>query len=353
MGSNLREIAEKVGTSSASVSIYLNNPDTKRVSSAMKKKIDIAVKKLNYRKNIFARSLSKNESKVIGILIPSNIPLFQNGYTNTLLSGIQRHLALKGYSLLFFPSSASSSEDNVKEQLQNSAGCDGYILFSTGFCTMEHILWNIRELENTGKPFVTLNIPQVPGKVNQIIIDDLVTLKGLEYLLEAGHRKILLVLGRSNGVNMQLILKEYRRILKKWKISFDNQLIMYGNYSYRDTLLKVSSYLSVHRNISAICAMSDLMASSSLAAVKATGLSVPGDISIIGRNNSLYSELADPPLSTLEIKIEEAGRSAADLLLETISEPTTCRQMHMHSELIERQSVNEYTEKMTSGKLTQ
>lgn len=341
MGSNLKDIAEKVGISAASVSIYLNSPDTKRVSSAMKKKIDIAAKELNYRKNIFASSLSKSESKVIGILIPSQISLFKNGYTNTLLSGIQNSLALKGYSLLFFPSSASTSENNVQEQLQNSAGCDGYILFSTGFCTMEHTLCNIQELENTGKPFVTLNIPQVQKEVNQIIIEDLASLRSLEYLLEAGHEKILLILGRSNGEFMQLILKKYRKILKLWKIPFDNGLIIYGNYSHRDTFLKVSSFLAVNRNISAICAMSDLMASSSLAAVKATGLTVPGDISIIGRNNSLYSELADPPLSTLELKIEEAGRSAADLLLERISDPATCRKIYISGKIIERQSVNE------------
>ena len=344
MGSSLKEIAQRVGTSAASVSIYLNNPDTKRVSSAIKKKIDIAAKELNYRKNIFASSLSKNESKVIGILIPSNIPLFKNGYTNSLISGIQNSLALKGYSLLFFPSSASSSEENVQEQLQNSAGCDGYILFSTGFCTMEHILWNIRALEITGKPFVTLNIPQVPNEVNQIIIEDLTSLRGLEYLLEAGHKKILLILGRSNGEHMQLILKEYRKVLKQWEIPFNNAHVIYGNYSHRDTFLKVSSFLAVNRDISAICAMSDLMASSSLAAVKATGLTVPGDISIIGRNNSLYSELADPPLSTLELKIENAGQSAADLLLEQIIDPATCRKIFISGEIIERQSVNEKSE---------
>lgn len=344
MGSSLKEIADRVGISAASVSIYLNSPDTKRVSAAMKKKIDIAAKELNYRKNIFARSLSKMESKVIGILIPSNLPLFKNGYTNTLLSGIQSNLARKGYSLLFFPSSASSSEDNVKEQLQHSAGCDGYILFSTGFCTIEHINWNIRELENTGKPFVTLNIPLVSKDVNQVIISDLVVLRGFEYLLEAGHRKILLILGRSDSVHMQLLLMEYRKVLKKMNIPYDNSRIIYGNYSHRDTYLKVSNFLAVNRDISAICAMSDLMAASSLAAVKATGLTVPGDISIIGRNNSLFSELADPPLSTLEIKIEEAGRSAADLVLERISDPATSRKIFISGEIIERQSVNEKSE---------
>ncbi|MDC7225054.1 MAG: LacI family DNA-binding transcriptional regulator [Spirochaetales bacterium] len=344
MGSSLKEIAERVGTSTATVSIYLNHRDTKRVSATMKKKIDIAVKELNYRKNIFASSLSKNESKVIGILIPSNNPLFQNDYTNALLSGIQSHLAQQGYSLLFFPSSADSSKDNLKEQLQNSAGCDGYILFSTGFCSMDHILLNIGELKNTGKPFVTLNIPPVSQEVNQVIIDDLASLKGLEYLLEEGHRKILLVLGRADSVHMKLVLEEYRSILKKWDIPFDNRLIIYGNYSHRDTYLKVSRFLAVHRDISAICAMSDLMASSSLAAIKAAGLTVPGDISLIGRNNSLYSELADPPLTTLELRTEEAGGKAADLLLEIIGEPGTCRKIHMGGEIIERQSVNEHRE---------
>ncbi len=85
-----------------------------------------------------------------------------------LLSGVQQRLAGEGYSLLFFPSSASSSKENVREQLRHSAGCDGYILFSTGFCPMDHILLNIRELQDTGKPFATLNVPKVPELINQI-----------------------------------------------------------------------------------------------------------------------------------------------------------------------------------------
>jgi DNA-binding LacI/PurR family transcriptional regulator len=80
---------------------------------------------------------------------------------------------------------------------------------------------------------------------------------------------------------MQLILKEYRKILKQREIPFNNALVIYGNYSHRDTFLKVSSFLAVNRDISAICAMSDLMASSSLAAVKATGMTIPLSVAII------------------------------------------------------------------------
>ncbi len=66
MGSNLKEIAQKVGISIASVSIYLSNPDTNRVSASTKEKIDQATEELNYRKNLFASSLSRHESRVIG-----------------------------------------------------------------------------------------------------------------------------------------------------------------------------------------------------------------------------------------------------------------------------------------------
>lgn len=341
MGASLKEIAERVGISAASVSIYLNNPGTNRVSAGTKVKIDKAAEELNYRRNFFASSLSRHVSKVIGIIIPTNIPLFQNVYTNTLLSGVQKCLAGEGYSLLFFPSSASTSKENVREQLRNSAGCDGYILFSTGFCPMDHILLNIRELQDMGKPFATLNVPKVPEIINQVIIDDLESVRGLEFLLSAGHKNILMVLGRQHGEHMQLILSKYRRILKKWAIPLDNDLIMFGNYSHEDTYLKVSQFLASRRDITAICCMSDLMASSALAAVKSTGLTVPGDISIIGRNNSLYAVLADPPLTTIDLNISEAGFKAAQLLLDSLENPSVCRNIILNGQLIERSSVNE------------
>jgi len=341
MGANLKEIAEKVGISAASVSIYLNNPDTNRVSAATKIKINKAAKQLNYRKNLFASSLSRHESKVIGVIIPTNIPLFQNGFTNTLLSGVQTCLSSRGYSLLFFPSSAATSRENVREQLRDSAGCDGYILFSTGFCTMDHILLNIRELQDISKPFATLNVPKVPQMVNQVIIDDLESVRGLDFLLDTGHRSILMVLGRQNGEHVRLILSKYRETLKNRGIAVDNDKVIFGNYAYEDTYLKVSRFLASRRDISAICCMSDLMASSALSAVKAAGMSVPGDISIIGRNNSLYSKLADPMITTIDLNIADAGYKAAQLLLDSLENPSVSRNVILKGELIIRSSVNE------------
>lgn len=341
MSGSLKEIAEQVGVSIATVSIYLSDPETRRVSAATKKKIDKAAESLNYRRNLFASSLSRHRSMVIGIIVPTNIPLFQNSYTNTLLSGVQNRLAADGYSLLFFPSSATTSPEIVREQLRHSAGCDGYVLFSTGFCSMDHINTNIRELRDTGKPFVTVNVPEVDEPINQVLMTDLESILGLEFLFESGHRTVLLVLGRRDGEHMRLILEEYRAALKKRNIPLDHNLVIYGNYSREDTYIKVTRILESRSDITGICCMSDLMAASALSAVRSKGLTVPGDISIVGRNNSVHSLLSDPPLTTLDLKVAEAGLGAADLLLETIAAPDTVRTLRIPGEMVVRSSVNE------------
>ena len=337
--SSIKEIAKYVGISPASVSIYLNNRETNRVSSATKERIDEAVKELNYRKNLFASSLATHESKLIGIIIPTILPLFQNDYTNALLSGVQTRLSAFGYGLLFYPSSAQSSIEIVREQLEKSAGCDGYILFSTGFCKMGQIRKNIQEVRKTGRPFVTLNIPKVPDPVNQVLLEDLDSAKGVRYLLEQGHRDILLVLGRSGGEHTALLEKDYHALLNEFSIAYDDRKVLYGDYSAESTYRKITEFLQSDIPVTGICCMSDIMASSALQAIHDYGKRVPEDISVIGRNNSLYAQLAAPPLTTIDLHMHEAGLSCANLLLEALAGNTVTQKITLSGSLVERKTV--------------
>ncbi len=337
--SSIKEVAKHAGISTASVSIYLNNKSTKRVSTETKIRIEKAIKDLNYHKNLFASSLSAQKSRLIGIIIPTILPLFSNDYTNALLSGIQTRLSAFGYGLLFFPSSAQSSIEIVREQLENSAGCDGYILFSTGFCTMKQILKNIGELKKTQRPFVTLNIPQVEDAVNQVLIRDLDISTGVRHLIERGHREIVLLLGRSGGEHSYYLKKDFQQIMENSGLEFSDDKVLYGDYSAETSYNAVKSALLKYPDTTAICCMSDIMASSSIQAVRDLGKSVPGDISIIGRNNSLYSRLSNPALSTVDLHMHQAGLSSANLLLDTLSGNTGVQKILLSGSLIERNSV--------------
>ena len=337
--STLKEIAQYVGVSSASVSIYLNDNATNRISPRTKLKIDEAIKKFKYQRNMFARNLSTSKSNIIGIIFPTIVPMFMNDFTNPILSGVQSRLSANGYAMLFFPSFAGTSSEIAKRQLTASVGCDGYILFSTGFCSLQDILANVQELQNLQKPYVTLNIPELDLPINQVILKDLDSTLGIEYLLGKGFRQILLVLGREKDVHTRNMMKKIPNLLKQRGIPFDDRYVIYGNYTAEDSAKEFSRFLDMGIPVEAICCMSDIMAASITTAIKQSGLSVPEDISVMGRNNSLYSRISDPQLTTMDLHMFEAGQSAANLLFDSLAGGDAKQKVAIAGTIVERKSV--------------
>lgn len=336
--SSIKQIADEVGISSASVSIYLNDKTTNRVSNKTKVLIDQAVKKLNYHKNIFASSLSTQKSKIIGIIIPSLNPLFRNEYTNFLLSGIQSTLSAYNYNFLFFSSTGTSSIEVVKEQLEKSAGCDGFILFSTGFCTQTQSDKNIFEVIKTGKPFVTINVPYTKDDINQILIDGLERSLGVQYLIDKGHRDILVILGRKAGAYTHLLKEDAIKLFNNNGINYEDNQFLYGDFDDHTSYNIVKAALKNSKKTSAICCMSDIMAAGALKACKELHLRVPKDISIIGRNNTPLCNLLEPTLTTVDLHMLQAGTSAAQVLLNIFSGNSAPQKMFIKSTIIERSS---------------
>ncbi len=337
----LKDIAEEVGISPASVSLYLNNKNTNRVGEKTKKKIDIAVKKHNYSINIFARSLATSKSKLVGILIPTSQPFFLNEYTNELLSGIQSKLAEYGYGIVFLPASKTSSIEIIEEQLKRSVGCDGYIVFSTGFCSKEQMEKNIKNVNNLNLPYVTLNIPKLDTNINQILIPAIHYPKGIEYLVSKGHKNIITLLGRKNGYNSQILYENTVNLYKKLNLSENIDKIYFGDYEALKSTKVALKALELNNNATAICCMSDVMAIGAINACNMLSLKVPDDISIIGRNNSEVAKLSYPRISTVDLMMRQSGRAAASLLHESINGEEAIQQIFINEEIIERDSIKD------------
>ena len=341
MASSIKDVAKAAGVSTAAVSIYLNHPDTNRVSAEKKRKIDHYVEKLNYRKNFLASGLSGGQGRIVGVIIPTVNPLFQNDYTNNLLSGAQQVIKEKGYSMLFIPSSSQEDYNSVvAQQLRASGGCDGYFLFSTGFCTRAQVIAHIKSLRQAGKPFVTLNIPEMENEdINQVIIPGLSSLSSLGHLYENGHRRILILLGRPGGQHVLRYLELYKRFLAERNLSFDPELVVYGNYNEKDAREAVSEVLSKGISFTAVCCASDLMASCAVNVLREAGRPVPDNVSVTGLDNSIFSRLSHPRITTVDLEIGEAGRRAGELLLEQIETGGKKKKIIMNETLIEGDSV--------------
>ncbi|MDC7241583.1 MAG: LacI family DNA-binding transcriptional regulator [Spirochaetales bacterium] len=336
---SLQDIADYVGVSKATVSIYLKDKNTSRVGVSTKKKIDEARKKFNYRPNNIARSLSTKKSMSIGIMVPFNGSLYQSTFINELLSGIQSVLFPRQYSMVFLPTTGEDSRSMVKNQLDKGQGHDGLILFGTRYCTTEDMESNVQELEKSGMPFVVVNMPQMKSVVNQVVFRDPPSANPVKYLIELGHERILLMAGREQDSESLASILVYKETCLERDIPFDDDLVLWGDFEKDSAKSSLIQYLTRKKlDFTAVYCLSDTMALGVYEALKEHNISVPGDISVIGRNDSFFASYMAPPLTTVKRQVFNEGKKAAEILLNTIETGRTGQFVILDSSLSLRDS---------------
>lgn len=334
----IKDIAERVGVSKAAVSIYLKFPETSRVGAATKQKIQQAVEDLNYRPNAVARALSSAETKTIGIMIPYDGLVFRSTFVGEMLSGIQSVLYPKGYSLLFMPTEGESSRDMVANHLKMGLGYDGYILFGTRYCTLDDMKHNAQLLLETRAPFAVVNMPEIDMDINQAFDVDSPECNVTDYLVRLGHRNIVLVAGRPEAAESAEAVHEYRARLEAAEIVPSERNIIFGDYE-RDVARSVMiQRIEEGRDFTAVFALTDTMAAGVYEAVKQAGLTIPGDVSVVGRNDSFYAGLMDPPLTTIRRPIFDLGARAARSVLRSIKGAEDNLKVGLRTTFIQRMS---------------
>lgn len=335
---SLAQIAEKVGVSKTTVSIYLKDRSTSRLSQDTKDRIDKVVEEFNYKPNVIARGLSNQSTRIVGIMIPYNGPLFHSSFVNEVLSGIQTELFRNGYSMIFLPTKGEDSPSMVKNQLEVAHGYDGLILFGTRYCTFEHLLHNVDQLLQSDIPFAAVNMPELDREINQVVMQTPPESNPIDYLIQSGHRQILLMVGRDNDPESCLTIDSYKRILDKYSIPFKPEYVLHGDFERDIARSEVVNTIRNNITFTAVYSLSDMMAIGIYEALKSSTLSIPGDVSVIGTNDSFFARNMDPPLTTVRRQLLSVGVEAARSLLRTIQTGKRGRKVQLNNELILRSS---------------
>jgi len=338
----IKDIADRLNISKTAVSVYLKNPSTTRVSAKTKARIDKVIKQLNYRPNVIAKSLALRKSKIIGILIPFNGPLFASSVLNEVLSGLQSVFFEFGYSMTFLPTKGENSSTMVQNQLADCVGYDGLILYGTRYCSKADMESNLLELLKTDIPFVLLGMPEFSYPVNQIITRTSDTSSATRYLVKLGHEEILIVAGSTINPESIEEIKVHKNCLKEKGIEFDERRILFGNYEREVARGAVLQFLKKEIKFSAIYCLSDTMAMGTYEALRENKIAIPGDVSIIGKNDSFFAEFLDPPLTTVRVKNFDVGVKGAEALLRTIETKLVNQKIFLDNELILRLSTSIY-----------
>jgi LacI family transcriptional regulator len=172
-----------------------------------------------------------------------------------------------------------------------------------------------------------------------------------EYLLNAGHNRIAHIAGNNDKPAGADRREGYKKALRQAGIEPIDMLIhQTDSYESNEGGKAVHSLLDAGASFSAIFAASDSLAFGAVAALRERGLSVPGDISVIGFDDIDSSAYFSPPLTTIRQNRDALGVSAGDLLVDLVEgegkgdgdgegEREAARHVYFPVELVERESV--------------
>ncbi|MDV5171602.1 LacI family DNA-binding transcriptional regulator [Photobacterium rosenbergii] len=336
------DVARQVGVSKATVSNVLNSKG--RVSEATKKAVFKAIEELDYRPNVLAQSLSKQVSDTIGLLIPSG---YHTSRYITRLIDMTQELANKAGKFLMITQVDGNDIELGIQSIRKliDRRCDGIIYYKSSHIEEIDIQNKLETLiEELPVPLVVLNY-NLPNKPDYCVWFDHVAIAQLAVvnLIERGHKKIAYISGQQHMHTSRARLQGYQDAMKKAGLELNSRLIAGGSDShYQGGYDACKKLIKRELDFSAICCYSDAMAIGALKALKENGISVPEDVSIFGLDNDYVGDFMDPPISSIDVPVDDIISIAGKLLLEHMQNKLpTSKSNSLTGQLVHRKSVKD------------
>jgi LacI family transcriptional regulator len=327
---DIREVAKRANVSPSTVSRVLGG--TTRVAEEKRARVLAAIDELDYRPNVSAQSLKGIRTRTIGLVIPN----VRNLVLPAAIRGVEDVARNHGYAVVL----CNTDEDSEKEQFYiktlKSRLIDGFL-----FTTAKINSHNIKELQAEGFP-VMLLLRELDEQSHAVVLDHYNgAYQATNYLLSRGLKKIGLVNGSLDIKLYNERYAGYRSALKEAGLKVPDEAVVHGIDGGIEAYRAATRILLNRVDIDAFFATSDDKALGVMRAIKDLGLSIPGDISVIGFDNADIALLLDPPLTTVAQSLYEMGAAACQQLIEMIEahQPVPPQIQRFPAEVVIRNSV--------------
>lgn len=328
----LRDVASKAGVHPATVSRALNADTRPLVNGRTAERVLNAAQSLGYRPNPHARTLKTARSATVGLVVPDlTNPLFP-----PIARGVEDVLGRAGYSAWIVNTDNDETRESAAVESLRNRNADGFI-FATA--TLRHPI--AEQVAAEGSPVILVNRRTEDADFPSVTPDDAAGVAlAMRHLVELGHRNIVHLAGPqalSTGRNR---LRAYRNALTDHELEPDPSRVVVCDAFTEDAGAKALNHLlDAGVEFSAVLAGNDLLAVGCYDALAERGLSCPGDVSVVGFNDTQFMDKLRPPLTTVHIPHYEIGAEAARLLLEELQSPERhSRSVLLPLSLVVRQS---------------
>ncbi|MGV1063161.1 LacI family DNA-binding transcriptional regulator [Clostridium perfringens] len=331
----IKDIAKIAGVGVGTVSRVINNcPD---VSEKTRRKVSKIIEKYNYVPNNNARLLKMNDTKNICVFVRG----VYNPFFSEIVNYIREEISKAGYFMILQQEEYKNGTEEIKSMLslikENKL---------KGIISLGAQLYNIDT-----KLFNEIKIPIVFTSADVLKdndIDSISTIKvenryssynGVKYLINKGHRNIAILLGDidDKGISIERF-NGYKRALFEENFLVNKKYIKYGKYECKSAYEKTLELLEESKEVTAIFAISDLMAVGAAKAITDKGLRVGEDIALLGFDGMDMTKYYFPGISTIEQPKERLAKESINLLLDLINKKSKNRNIVIETNLLERES---------------
>jgi LacI family transcriptional regulator len=327
----IKYIAQQLGISISTVSRALH--DAHDVSPETRQKVIELSEQLEYNPNPFAVSLVKQQTKIIGVLLPE----IATPYFSTVVKGIQDVAYNAGYNVMFFISDESlEREKNILKSLSVNM-LDGLLVsVSAETQVAEHF----QKWLDKGVPIVFFDRVLENIVASKVIQDDYRgAFNATEHLIQQGCRRIGHLAGPKHLENAKLRMQGYLDALQRADIKIQKQYIIHSGFSQEDGLRDTSKLVGLKPLIDGIFAVNDRKAIGAMLALRRYGFKIPNHIALVSFGNTPVAEVVSPSLTTVVQAAYEIGAKSCQLLFDHIKTPNMEPQtVIMPSQLVIRAS---------------
>jgi LacI family transcriptional regulator len=306
---SIYDVARESGVSVFTVSAVVNQKS--HVGKQLRKRVEAAIRKLNYRPNLIARSLAKQKTHTIGMIVPD----ISNPFFPMVVRGAEDAAQRHGYNLLLCNSDDVLAKEESSVELLLSKRVDGILLTKAA----EDFRPSVRQMiKQMNIPFVLVMRTYPKLTKDAVITDDYQgAYDAVAHLARSGRRRIGLVSGPLKVSNAKARWEGFHDALKAKGLPYEPELIVEGDYRI-DSGFRAGHALLSHRP-DGVYVANHLMTIGLLQAAEEMGLMCPEDFGLVSFDDYPWLGVFRPRLTTVELPKHQLGSEAAELLIRRIA----------------------------------
>lgn len=297
----IKDVAELAGVNRSTVSRIINGEG--KFKAETKRKVEEAMKALNYRPSAIARSLATSSTNMVGLLVT----YYTGGFFGAMMDQVQSEL--DQHKKFLITAQGHHSANGEKEAIQrfNDLRCEGYVLHSRYLSDQELI-----SLSEAPTPFVLLD-RYVPGLESRCITFDhhKASFIAVQHLIDIGHTKVACIAGPAHRENSVLRKQGYLDAMMKAGVAVPESWCAEGDYGRQSGYQAAKTILQAAPQVTAIYSCSEEMTVGALQYLHEVGIKVPEQISIVSFDSIDRCEDLYPTVTSVHFPISDMARAAA------------------------------------------